>query len=162
MTTDRLKAVGEPEEPAGGGQTAIDTTVPHSARIWNYWLGGKDHYAIDRKIGDEFVAIFPGQKEIARQSRAFLGRVVGYLAGEVGIRQFLDIGTGLPTAEPGGPYRPPAARPRRPVTSAALSHPLAPAGRANGARIRLSSNVAVRALAVSCGYRHSPVKEQAR
>ena len=59
-------------------------------------------------------------------------------------------------------HRPPAARPRRAVTSAALSHLLAPAGRANGARIRLSSDVAARALAISCGYRHSPVKEQAR
>jgi O-methyltransferase involved in polyketide biosynthesis len=77
----------------------IDASRPHSARIWNYWLGGKDHYPIDAEVGDEFVAIFPGQVDIARHSRAFLGRAVRYLAGEEGIRQFLDIGTGLPTAD---------------------------------------------------------------
>jgi S-adenosyl methyltransferase len=85
--------------PDRSAKTGIDTTVPHSARIWNYWLGGKDNYAIDRQVGDEFLAIFPGQAEIARQSRAFLARVVRYLAAEAGIRQFLDIGTGLPTAD---------------------------------------------------------------
>ena len=83
----------------GSPPPKIDTTRPHSARIWNYWLGGKDNYAIDREIGDEFVAIFPAQIDIARQSRAFLGRAVRYLAGEAGIRQFLDIGTGLPTVD---------------------------------------------------------------
>jgi SAM-dependent methyltransferase len=77
----------------------LDTTVPHSARIWNYWLGGKDNYAIDREVGDEFLAIFPGQAQIARYSRAFLQRAVHYLADQAGIRQFLDIGTGLPTAD---------------------------------------------------------------
>jgi O-methyltransferase involved in polyketide biosynthesis len=77
---------------------AIDTRRPHSARIWNYWLGGKDNYPVDREVGDEFLAIFPGQAEVARQARAFLGRAVRYLAGEAGIRQFLDVGTGLPTA----------------------------------------------------------------
>jgi O-methyltransferase involved in polyketide biosynthesis len=73
--------------------------VPHAARVWNYWLGGKDNYAVDRKIGDEILAVFPVQAEIARQSRAFLTRAVSYLAAEAGIRQFLDIGTGLPTAD---------------------------------------------------------------
>jgi O-methyltransferase involved in polyketide biosynthesis len=77
----------------------IDTSVPHSARIWNYWLGGKDNYAVDREVGDEFLAIFPGQAAIARHSRLFLRRAVYYLAAEAGIRQFLDIGTGLPTAD---------------------------------------------------------------
>jgi O-methyltransferase involved in polyketide biosynthesis len=79
--------------------TRIDTTVPHAARVWNYWLGGTDNYAVDRKIGDEILAVFPAQAEIARQSRAFLTRAVSYLAGQAGIRQFLDIGTGLPTAD---------------------------------------------------------------
>ncbi|HEY6493854.1 MAG TPA: SAM-dependent methyltransferase [Trebonia sp.] len=79
--------------------TGIDVTVPHSARIWNYWLGGKDHYAVDRDAGDQFSAIYPGIVDIARADRAFLGRVVRYLAGEVGVRQFLDVGTGLPTAD---------------------------------------------------------------
>jgi hypothetical protein len=79
--------------------TGIDTTVPHSARIWNYWLGGKDHYAVDRQAGDQFSAIYPGIVDIAVADRAFLGRVVRYLAKEAGIRQFLDVGTGLPTAD---------------------------------------------------------------
>jgi hypothetical protein len=79
--------------------TGIDITVPHSARIWNYWLGGKDHYEVDRLAGDQFSAIFPGIVDIARADRAFLGRVVRYLTGKVGVRQFLDVGTGLPTAD---------------------------------------------------------------
>ena len=75
----------------------IDTTVPHSARIWNYWLGGKDHYRVDREAGDAFREIYPEIVEVARSVRYFLARAVRYLAGEAGIRQFLDIGTGLPT-----------------------------------------------------------------
>jgi hypothetical protein len=81
---------------AGSG---IDTTVPHSARIWNYWLGGKDNYTVDREAGDAWVAVQPEIIDIAREVRAFLGRTVRHLAGEAGIRQFLDIGTGLPTAD---------------------------------------------------------------
>jgi O-methyltransferase involved in polyketide biosynthesis len=77
----------------------IDTTIPHSARIWNYWLGGKDNFAVDRAAGDQFRATFPGVIEVARASRDFLKRSVAYLAGEVGIRQFLDVGTGLPTVD---------------------------------------------------------------
>ncbi|MBQ0865423.1 SAM-dependent methyltransferase [Streptomyces smyrnaeus] len=77
----------------------IDTTVPHSARIWNYLLGGKDHYAVDREAGDKVCEVFPGMVDITRHSRAFIGRVVRHLAGEAGIRQFLDIGTGLPTVD---------------------------------------------------------------
>lgn len=76
----------------------IDTTVPQTARIWNYWLGGKDNFAVDRQVGDDINAAFPEIVEIARAFRAFLVRAVRYLAGEVGIRQFLDIGTGLPTS----------------------------------------------------------------
>jgi hypothetical protein len=78
--------------------TSIDTTVSHSARIWNYWLGGKDNYAVDRAAGDEFVELMPNIRTSARETRAFLMRVVRYLAGECGVRQFLDVGTGLPTA----------------------------------------------------------------
>lgn len=77
----------------------IDSAVPHSARIWNYWLGGKDNYPVDEEAGDAFREIFPGITDLARDSRAFLGRAVRHLAGEAGIRQFLDIGTGLPTAD---------------------------------------------------------------
>ena len=84
------------DPPAG---TGIDTSVPHSARIWNYWLGGKDNYAVDREAGDAWVAVDPQITVIARAQRAFISRTVRFLAGEVGIRQFLDIGTGLPTAD---------------------------------------------------------------
>jgi O-methyltransferase involved in polyketide biosynthesis len=77
----------------------IDTTVPHSARIWNYWLGGKDNYAIDRQVGEHVAKLFPSIVDEARISRSFLRRAVRYLAAEAGIRQFLDIGTGLPTAD---------------------------------------------------------------
>jgi len=76
----------------------IDVTVPHSARIWNYWLGGKDNYAIDRKVGDQVAQLFPAIRETARASRALQTRVIEYLVAEAGIRQFLDVGTGLPTA----------------------------------------------------------------
>jgi S-adenosyl methyltransferase len=76
----------------------LNTGVPHSARIWNYWLGGKDNFAADQRVGDQVRAVFPAIVENARASRAFLARAVRYLAGEAGIRQFLDIGTGLPTA----------------------------------------------------------------
>jgi len=75
----------------------VDPTVSHSARIWNYWLGGKDNFQVDREIGDQFRGLFPDIVDIARGSRAFLTRAVTFLAGEAGIRQFLDIGTGLPT-----------------------------------------------------------------
>jgi S-adenosyl methyltransferase len=77
----------------------LDTTVSHSARIWNYWLGGKDNFAVDRQAGDKVAAMLPSIVAQARADRAFLGRAVRYLAGEAGIRHFLDIGTGLPTAD---------------------------------------------------------------
>ena len=77
----------------------LDTTVSHSARIWNYWLGGKDNFAVDREAGDKVAAMLPSIVVQARADRAFLGRAIRYLAGEAGVRQFLDIGTGLPTAD---------------------------------------------------------------
>jgi O-methyltransferase involved in polyketide biosynthesis len=77
----------------------IDTSVPHSARIWNYWLGGKDNYPVDEEAGDAYTAVFPGIVTIARGSRAFLRRTITHLVTEAGIRQFLDVGTGLPTAQ---------------------------------------------------------------
>ena len=76
----------------------IDTTVPHSARIWNYWLGGKDNFEADRIAGEATIAAYPAIRASARANRAFLARSVRFLAAETGIRQFLDIGTGLPTA----------------------------------------------------------------
>jgi len=75
----------------------IDTSVSHSARVWNYWLGGKDHYPVDRAVGDKVAEMYPDIVHLARAARSFLTRAVRYLAGEAGIRQFLDIGTGLPT-----------------------------------------------------------------
>lgn len=87
--------------PDGAEQqvSKLDTTVPQTARIWNYWLGGKDNFAVDREVGDQVYQIFPQIVESARTSRAYLVRAVRFLAGEAGIRQFLDIGTGLPTAD---------------------------------------------------------------
>jgi len=76
-----------------------DPTVSHSARIWNYWLGGKDNYAVDRQAGDKVAAMLPIIVAQARADRAFLGRAISYLVSQQGIRQFLDIGTGLPTAD---------------------------------------------------------------
>lgn len=76
----------------------IDTSVPHSARVYDYWLGGKDNFAVDREMGEATIEAFPELPEVSRQNRAFLARAVRFLAGDAGIRQFLDIGTGLPTA----------------------------------------------------------------
>ena len=82
------------EEPPG-----LNTAVPQTARIWNYWLGGKDNFPVDRQVGDQILEAFPAIVENARASRAFLARTVRYLAGDAGVRQFLDVGTGLPTAD---------------------------------------------------------------
>ncbi|GHD17449.1 hypothetical protein GCM10007147_06600 [Nocardiopsis kunsanensis] len=75
----------------------IDTTVPHNARIWNHWLGGKDNYPVDRELGEQIRAFFPEIVDNALADRAFLVRAVTHLVREEGIDQFLDIGTGLPT-----------------------------------------------------------------
>jgi hypothetical protein len=85
-----------------GGEDALsrlDTTAAHSARVWNYLLGGKDHFAADRETGDLILKMFPDIARLARLQRQFLVRSVRYLAGEAGIRQFLDVGTGLPSAD---------------------------------------------------------------
>lgn len=76
----------------------LKTAEPHSARIYNYWLGGKDNYPADREMGDQILSVLPMIGEMAVQNRSFLRRTVRFLASEHGIRQFLDIGTGLPTA----------------------------------------------------------------
>ncbi|MGW8374513.1 SAM-dependent methyltransferase [Streptomyces sp. ODS28] len=73
--------------------------VAHNARVWNYWLGGKDYYDVDAQVGDRVAAMHPGIRDVARADRAFLGRAVAHLAGEAGVRQFLDVGTGLPTVD---------------------------------------------------------------
>src|SRR5215469_6667528 len=91
MSSDRSVASQEPPDK-------IDVNVAHSARVWNYWLGGKDNYEVDRKVGDQVAELYPGIRISARASRALQSRVIEYLAGDAGVRQFLDVGTGLPTA----------------------------------------------------------------
>jgi hypothetical protein len=83
----------------GADPPPFDTTVPHSSRMYDYLLGGKDNFAADREAAEQLVAIAPGVRRAVRANRAFHGRAVRYLAGEVGIRQFLDIGTGIPAAD---------------------------------------------------------------
>ncbi|WP_214403709.1 SAM-dependent methyltransferase [Pseudonocardia lacus] len=76
----------------------LDQDRPQSARVWNYWLGGKDNYPVDREVGEQVRAMLPGIVDIARADRAFLLRAVRHLVADLGVRQFLDIGTGLPSA----------------------------------------------------------------
>ena len=82
----------------GREQPVIDTSVPHVARVYDYWLGGKNNYAVDRETGDEAIRAYPDMRSSVRANRAFLRRSVRYLTEEAGIRQFLDVGTGLPSA----------------------------------------------------------------
>jgi hypothetical protein len=89
----------DPSGRADSGRThRIDTSVAHSARVHDYWLGGKDNFAADRAAGDAVMAAYPGIVQSVRANRAFLARVVRFLAGEAGITQFLDIGTGIPAS----------------------------------------------------------------
>ncbi|MGH3167216.1 MAG: SAM-dependent methyltransferase [Trebonia sp.] len=76
----------------------VDISVAHPARVYDFWLGGKDHFAADREAGEQALEAYPDLVIAVRANRAFLGRTVRYLAGESGIRQFLDIGTGIPAA----------------------------------------------------------------
>ncbi|QFR01935.1 SAM-dependent methyltransferase [Streptomyces phaeolivaceus] len=85
--------------PFAALNSRIVTTRPVAARIWNYWLGGGDYYEVDRRAGDEIRRLHPTIEDYARADRQFLGRAVRHLAAEAGMRQFLDIGAGLPTAE---------------------------------------------------------------
>jgi hypothetical protein len=97
MTSSEMPA--PPQGTSGGaGPLPFDTSVAHQARIYDYLLGGKDNYAADRAAAEELTRTWPELPFSARANRAFLGRVVRYLAVEAGIRQFLDIGTGIPTA----------------------------------------------------------------
>jgi hypothetical protein len=82
----------------GDGAVQLDPGVPHIARVYDYWLGGKDNYAADREAAETVIATAPHVLASVRAQRAFLGRAVRYLVAEAGIRQFLDIGTGLPSA----------------------------------------------------------------
>jgi hypothetical protein len=76
----------------------INTHVAHTARVYDYWLGGKDNFPADHALAEAILEAVPSMRAMARANRAFLGRAVRYLAGEAGVRQFLDIGTGIPTA----------------------------------------------------------------
>jgi len=104
MTSPPIDPAAMPIRPQSWYSGLLDTTtsdrfdpsVPHPARVYAYWLGGKDHYLADRKAAEEVIRRRPQVVVGARANRAFLARVVRYLAGERGIRQFLDIGTGLP------------------------------------------------------------------
>ena len=87
--------------PAPGeeqSQANVDTGVAHIARVYNYWLGGKDNFTADREAAEVVITSYPTVLTSVRAQREFLGRAVSYLAGEAGIRQFLDLGTGLPSA----------------------------------------------------------------
>ena len=93
-------AAAEPEreqrEPWGPPPAGLDVSLPHPARVWNYWLGGRDFFAADQAAGQEIGREFPHLAEAARAERAFLVRAVRFLAGPARIRQFLDVGSGLP------------------------------------------------------------------
>ena len=85
-----------PEGPAL--DLAVDTSVAHPARVYDYWLGGKDNFAADREAAERVLAVTPGLRWRVQANRRFLARAVRYLAEEAGVRQFLDIGTGIPSA----------------------------------------------------------------
>ena len=98
MAEDSFRSV--PTSASGEDTGGLDTGVAHPARVYDYWLGGKDNYAADRERGTEqVIAVNPNVLPGVRANRAFLGRAVRFLVAEAGIRQFLDLGTGLPTAE---------------------------------------------------------------
>jgi hypothetical protein len=92
-----IPVAADPEDP-DWLPPEINTGTAHPARVYDYWLGGKDNFAADRELGNAIIKAMPSTVSAARANRAFLGRAVRYLAGEAGIRQFLDIGTGIPTA----------------------------------------------------------------
>ena len=94
MTEQGREAVPD----SGGEHPTFDPSVAHLARVYDYWLGGKDNYAADGAAGDAVMQVYPGMATSVRANRAFLARVVRYLAGQAGIRQFLDIGTGIPAS----------------------------------------------------------------
>jgi hypothetical protein len=84
---------GEEHAPAG-----VNPAIPHSARMYDWWLGGKDNFASDRAMGEKLMQAIPSLPSMAAENRRFMHRVARYLVGDAGIRQFLDIGTGIPTS----------------------------------------------------------------
>ena len=97
MPSDEATAAAVDGGAGRTGALPFDTTVAHQARVYNYLLGGKDNYAADREAAEKAARVYPDGAFTARANRAFLGRAVRYLTGEAGVRQFLDIGTGIPT-----------------------------------------------------------------
>jgi S-adenosyl methyltransferase len=95
VSAEREREAASAGQPAAG----FDTSVAHMARVYNYWLGGKDNFAADRVVAEQAIAANPGILTDVRANRALLARAVRYLAAECGIRQFLDIGTGIPAAD---------------------------------------------------------------
>src|ERR1700723_2802736 len=91
-------AQGAPQEQDVPADLGVDPTVPSPARVWNFWVGGKDHFAADRELAEQFGQVVPGMPLIARLTRGFIADSVSTMAA-AGVRQFLDIGTGLPTAD---------------------------------------------------------------
>lgn len=90
LTSNEFPATVADDDPA------FDTSVSHQARVYDYWIGGKDNFPSDREFGDAIEAVYPNVAVNVRANRAFLGRAVRFLAGEAGLSQFLDIGTGIP------------------------------------------------------------------
>jgi hypothetical protein len=97
MDSGQAAGGGYPESTSADDQ-AFNPAVAHQARIYDYWLGGKDHYPADRAYADAVAEVYPGVLVTARANRAFLGRAVRFMAGEAGLAQFLDIGTGIPAS----------------------------------------------------------------
>ncbi len=98
MTSDQAAAPEETAASGRAGRLPFDVSVANQARVYDYLLGGKDNYAADRAAAEKAAKVYPDGAFTARANRAFLGRAVRYLAGEAGIRQFLDVGTGIPSA----------------------------------------------------------------
>jgi hypothetical protein len=98
MMEHKPDAEGRIQDSDDRGGLDFDTSVAHPARVYDYWLGGKDNFAADREAAERVLAVTPELPMRVRANRAFLARVVRFLAGEAGIRQFLDIGTGIPSA----------------------------------------------------------------
>ena len=94
---DQIAVPGWPDRVPAGIVPRVDASVPNVARIYDYLLGGKDNFAADRDAAAELLALLPDAQAACHHNRAFLRRAVRFLAGQAGIRQFIDIGTGLPT-----------------------------------------------------------------